>query len=107
LLAPTRLEDFFAGVRHRGLVESLPDGVSVTFDLRGEGGGLWTVSRAGDQAQVSREEQEHTDCRLTCSVDDFRALLMGNLHPMDGFVDGRLNVEGDVGLVLRLHRAVA
>lgn len=106
MLAPSRIDDFFAGVPNTGMLDALPDGVNVTFDLTGEGGGLWTVSRRGTDMRVNRGSAERTDCRLTCSVADFRALLVGELHPMKGFVEGRLTVEGDVGLVLRLHRTV-
>lgn len=106
MLAPSRIEDFFAGVRSTQALDALPDGVNVTFDLQGEGGGLWTVSRSDGDTRISRDDRGHADCRLTCSVVDFRALLTGELNPIRGFVEGRLAVEGDVGLVLRLHRTV-
>lgn len=108
MLAPTPIDDFFAGVRNAELVHALPEGVTVAFDLTGEGGGKWTVSREGDRADVRRTDagDQPADCRLRCSTDDFWALLRGQLHPMDGFVSGRFAVEGDVGLVLRLHRSV-
>lgn len=106
MLAPSRIDDFFAGVPNDAVLQALPDGVNVTFDLTGEGGGLWTVSRRGAEMRVERGQSQRTDCRLTCTVADFSALLRGELNPMKGFADGRLTVEGDVGLVLRLHRTV-
>ena len=103
MVAPARLDDFFASVPD-GDALPLPDGVAVTFDLVGDGGGTWTVERRHGQTTVQRSEVPNPDCRLQCSVQDFRALVRGDLDPRAGFLEGRLEVEGDVGLVLRLQR---
>ncbi len=102
------LEAFFAEVPSGSLLSrSLPDGVAVTFDLSGEDGGVWTVHRAAEGDLVTRAPAAPADCALRCSTDDFRALLRGRLEPRRGFLEGRLDVVGDVGLVLRLHRLLA
>jgi hypothetical protein len=102
------LEVFFHSVPSGSLLaRALPDGVAVTFEIRGQGGGTWTVSREGDGGEVRPGKVPRPDCRLSCSADDFRALLHGSLDPRGAFLDGRLEVQGDVGLVLRLHRIVA
>jgi predicted lipid carrier protein YhbT len=91
--------------------------VSVTFDLRGEGGGSWTVSSRDGSAEVARRAEQngkagpaspepYADCVLRCEVSDFRALISGALDPRRGFLERRLDIEGDVGLVLRLLRSV-
>jgi putative sterol carrier protein len=99
------LERFFAAVPSgSALSRALPEGVSVTFVLSGDDGGTWTVRRTGDGADVTRDEAHPPDCALRCTTQDFRALLRGKLEPRRGFLDGRLDVAGDVGLVLRLHR---
>lgn len=100
------LDTFFATVPEPVLLQSLPDGVSVTFDLQGEGGGIWTVIRSGEGCDVVRQAIPAPDCRLRCTVADFRALLHGELDARRGFMERRLEVEGDVGLVLRLSRTV-
>jgi predicted lipid carrier protein YhbT len=115
--APVRLEDVVdrgAAVAARGAWAdslgarlarvSLPDDVSVTFHLVGEGGGTWTVSRRRGHNDVVPIDANHPDCRVSCSVDDFRAVLSGALDARAAFLDGRLGVQGDVGLALRLQR---
>ena len=47
--ALTGLDEFFAAVPEAEVLHALPDGVSVTFDLRGDGGGTWKVSRDDGQ----------------------------------------------------------
>ena len=97
---------FFASVAHDQGLRVLPDGVSVTFELRGEGGGTWTVSNKDGTAEVARRRDPHPDCLLRCDAADFHALLSGELAPREGFRDRRLDIEGDVGLVLRLLRSI-
>lgn len=102
-----RIDAFFAAVPEAQVLSALPDGVSVTFHLEGDGGGTWTVSRLGDHTKIDAHGAEHPDCRLRCSVSDFRALILGELDPKRGFLEQRLKVEGDVGLVWRLRRTVS
>ena len=102
-----QLEHFFRAAPDTGAMDrALPDGTAVTFELEGDGGGVWTLESAEDGITVVRQDHVAPDCRLRCSVDDFEALLRGSLDRDHAFFDGRLEVEGDVGLVLRLQRAL-
>ena len=47
-----------------------------------------------------------SDCHLRCTVPDFQALVAGKLEGREAFMDGRLRIRGDVGLILRLLEAV-
>lgn len=104
MVVSSQLERFFTSIPDRPAQVPLPDGSAVLFQIRGEGGGTWTVARRRGRLQVERGITTHPDCRLSCSARDFHALLRGELDPREGFLDGRLELEGDVGLVLRLHR---
>ncbi len=105
MVATASLRHFFNRLPTK-LIDALPDGVSITFALSGDEGGTWTVERADGKARVLAQDMERPDCRLSCTAPDFQALLSGDLDPRAGFMDGRLDVEGDVGLVLRLHRCL-
>ena len=102
------LGEFFLDVPNGSrLADVLPDGVAIGFDLLGPGGGCWTVTRDRHETRVIRELTVRPDCTLKCSVGDVRELLEGPLDPRRGFLDDRLAVQGDVGLVLRLYRILA
>ena len=106
MVAAASLQSFFANVPAR-VVQALPTGVSVTFLIEGPGGGAWTLERVeGGSSRVTPRDAERPDCRLACNSLDFQALLEGELDPREGFLEGRLEVEGDVGLVLALHRCL-
>ena len=42
------------------------------------------------------------DCTLTASAETFQALIEGDLDPTAAFMSGRLSVDGDMGLAMRL-----
>lgn len=47
------------------------------------------------------------DCTLTASADTFRDMLDGNLDPTSAFMGGRLGVDGDMGLAMKLASLLA
>lgn len=96
---------FLSSLGGKGVYDALPDGVRIVFKLGGPGGGTWTVSRDryGD-VEVVRAELGRADCKLTCSTDDFVALIHGKLNVRKAFFDERIAVRGDVGLVWRLQK---
>ena len=50
------------------------------------------VRKGDDEAQVT----------LTAEVETFRAILEGDLSPTTAFMSGRLSIDGDMGLAMRL-----
>ncbi len=70
------------------------DGVAK-FVIPGEGTILLDASgvRAGDG---------EADVTLTAEADVFRAILEGNLNATAAFMTGRLSVDGNMGLAMRL-----
>ncbi|KNG93994.1 SCP2 sterol-binding domain-containing protein [Pseudaestuariivita atlantica] len=70
-------------------------GGTVKFDIEGEGaimvddGGV----RQGDDA---------ADVTLKADADTFREILDGSLNPTAAFMGGKLTVDGDMGLAMKL-----
>ena len=89
------------------LAEALPDGVRVGFDLGGDEPGRWTVEKRGGAASVLHGLREPLDCLLRGTSQDFLAVLEGGKAARELFLSGAIQVEGDIGLVLLLQRAVA
>jgi len=102
MVAVSTLDEFFRSVPAR-CTPPLPDGVAVTFEVQGDGGGVWTLTNEDGTATVSRASADRPDCRLRCSAEALASILDGELDPYDGVLDGRLHLEGDVGLVCRLQ----
>ena len=74
---------------------------SVKFVIEDEG-----VVRI-DEEGASAEGGGDADCTLTASAETFQSLLEGNLDPTGAFMSGRLTVDGDMGLAMRLGSLLA
>lgn len=72
------------------------DGV-VRFVIEDEGALL--IGADGATADGSGSD---ADCTLTASAETFEDLLAGDLDPTAAFMSGRLKVEGDMGLAMKL-----
>jgi putative sterol carrier protein len=55
----------------------------------------------------ARAGDGEADCTLTASADTFSDMLGGALDPASAFMGGRLAIEGDMGLAMRLASLLA
>lgn len=67
-----------------------------------EGEGSLIIDQTG--ARVSDDE---ADVTLTASADVFRQILDGDLNPTAAFMTGRLSVDGNMGMALKLSSVLA
>lgn len=70
------------------------------FVVNGAGGGTWVFSCKG-QPSISSGDAP-ADCTITMGASDFVALANGELNPQMAFMSGKLDIEGDMELALRL-----
>ena len=68
---------------------------SVKFVIEGEG------AVRIDAAGASADDGE-ADCTVSADAETFRSLLEGDLDPTAAFMSGKLRVEGDMGLAMKL-----
>lgn len=68
---------------------------SARFVIPGEG----VIVLDGEGARAADEPAEVT---LTADADTFQAILSGDLGPMEAFMGGRLSVDGNMGMAMRL-----
>jgi putative sterol carrier protein len=73
------------------------------FDLSGETGGVWHVSLADGDGQVSEGPAENPGVTIAMAADDFVALTEGKLDGTMAFMSGKLKVKGDMGLAMKLQ----
>ncbi len=85
----------------KALSEKMPDGFdgSAKFVIEGEGAIMLDASgvRAGD---------EPSDVTLTASTEVFRAILEGQTNPTMAFMQGKLSVDGSMGVAMKLGSAL-
>ena len=73
---------------------------SAKFDIEGEGG----VIIDGEGARASDED---ADVTLSADVDTFQGILSGDTNPTSAFMTGKLKVDGDMGMAMKLASVLA
>ena len=73
---------------------------SYRFDI--EGAGSWRVESEGDRIVVT-EGHASADCVIRADEKTFLRIVSGEQSPMGAYMTGKVKVEGDLGLALRLR----
>ncbi|MEP5732261.1 MAG: SCP2 sterol-binding domain-containing protein [Sulfitobacter sp.] len=73
---------------------------SAKFDIEGEG----TVIIDADGARAADED---ADVTLSADADTFQEILSGETNPTSAFMTGKLTVDGDMGMAMKLASALA
>jgi len=76
---------------------------SYRFDI--EGAGSWRVDVDDDAVTVSTS-QDPADCVIATDEGTFLGVVNGEQNPMGAFMTGKIRVEGDMALALRLKDLV-
>ncbi len=84
---------------------SKAEGVNATiqFDLSGENGGLYWLKIADGNAEAGQGQAENPNMTLKATAEDWVAVTKGELNPMQAFMSGKLKVQGDMSLALKLQ----
>ena len=76
---------------------------SIQFDLTGEGGGKWGVKIGGGTYELIEGGVPSPTTTLTMSTSDFLSMVNGTLNAMAAFMQGRIKLQGDMGLAMRFQ----
>tara|TARA_R110002049_G_scaffold140930_9_gene302426 strand:- start:33195 stop:33485 length:291 start_codon:yes stop_codon:yes gene_type:complete len=75
-------------------------GGTAKFDIEGEGAVMMDANgaRAGD---------EEADVTLSAAADTFQSILSGDTNPTSAFMTGKLKIDGDMGMAMKLAAALS
>lgn len=73
---------------------------SVKFEIENEG----TVRIVG--ADVSLEDGD-ADCTISASMDTLKDMFAGDLDPTAAFMTGKIKIDGDMGVAMKLGQLLA
>ena len=97
------VQAIFPGMVARFLPEKAA-GVNATiaFDLSGDNGGQFWI-KVADGAAECGEGSVDAEMTVRASADDWVGVVTGALNPMQAFMTGKLKIQGDMGLAMRLQ----
>jgi putative sterol carrier protein len=75
-------------------------GGTAKFDIEGEGAVMMDAAGA-------RAADEDADVTLSADADTFKSILDGETNPTSAFMTGKLKVDGDMGMAMKLAAALA
>ena len=73
---------------------------TAKFDIEGEGAVMMDANGA-------RAADEPADVTLSADVETFKAILAGDTNPTSAFMTGKLKVDGDMGMAMKLASVLA
>ena len=76
---------------------------TIQFDLSGDGGGQWNAVIADQQLTVNQGVASNPSVTFSAAAHDYVAMINGELHPMQAFMQGRVRVRGDLPLVMKMQ----
>lgn len=100
------LKEVFAGLQEKlNQDQSKMAGVTATyqFSLSGEGGGEYNIVFTDGAGQVNEGAASDPNITIKMEAADFVDLVNGKLDAMGAFMTGKLKVEGDMSLAMRLQ----
>jgi putative sterol carrier protein len=75
-------------------------GATVKFDFGDDG--LVFLDGKSVPNSVSNDDGGDADCTIKMSLDNFEKMLGGDLDPTTAFMMGKLKVEGDMSIAMKL-----
>jgi len=90
-----------AGMKER--VEAKPAfGNTVKFDFGGDG----RIHIDGKNGNTVTNDDGQADCTLKIAFSDFVDMVEGRLNGMNAFMSGKLKVEGDMSIAMKLQTII-
>ncbi len=100
----SKASDFFAGVADKVESEKIKGmNVIYQFNVTGDEGGEWNVKVADDTVQVAEGVADSPNITLTMDAENFEALIEGKLNGQTAFLTGKLKIQGDMTLAMKLQ----
>ncbi len=74
------------------------------FNISGPTGGQWTVDCTHPGGSVTAGTAAAAKCTVSATDADFLNIMNGKLNAQMAFMSGKLKIQGDMGLAMKLQQ---
>lgn len=74
------------------------------FNISGPGGGQWQVDCTQPGGAISAGVAAAPKCTVAATDQDFLAIVNGKMNAQMAFMSGKLKIQGDMGLAMKLQQ---
>ncbi len=74
------------------------------FNISGPGGGAWSVDCTQPGGKIQAGTAPSPKCTVAATDQDFLAIVTGKLNAQMAFMSGKIRIQGDMGLALKLQQ---
>jgi len=74
------------------------------FNISGPSGGQWSVDCTKPGGAITSGAAASAKCTVSCTDADFLNIVNGRLNPQMAFMSGKLKIQGDMGLAMKLQQ---
>jgi putative sterol carrier protein len=75
----------------------------IQFDMTGDGGGQYYVTIGAGSCAVAEGSTPNPNMTMTAAASDYIDLINGVLNPMQAFMQGKIKIQGDMSLAMKLQ----
>jgi putative sterol carrier protein len=79
----------------------------IQFDLSGDNGGLYWLRIAEGACESGEGQADNPKMTLRATADDYYAVVTGAMNPMQAFMSGKIKIQGDMSLAMKLQTMFA
>ncbi|MBC7105337.1 MAG: SCP2 sterol-binding domain-containing protein [Firmicutes bacterium] len=99
------VQDVLEGLRERVARPEAMEGVTAVYQfvLEGEGGGNYVLRFQDGAGTIEEGTAEDPNVTITMDAADFVDMISGNLNAMVAFMGGKLRLQGDMALAMKLQ----
>lgn len=75
----------------------------LLFNITGDDAGSWTVNIVDGKVTVDKSAASNPDMTVTTTAADMLAIVNGELNSVSAFMQGRVRIDGDMSLAMKLQ----